>query len=41
MQYTQPALFPVTDLQLDGYAQPEPCTDDTATVINDEMAEAA
>ncbi|MFE6815955.1 hypothetical protein [Streptomyces sp. NPDC057677] len=40
MQYTQPALFPISDLQVDGYAQPEPRDDETA-VIDNEMAEAA
>lgn len=24
MQFEQPALFPVADVQTDGYAQPEP-----------------
>lgn len=40
MQYTQPALFPITDIQVKGYAQPEPRNDE-ATVVDDEMAEAA
>lgn len=39
MQYVQPALFPVSDLQTDGYAQPEPT--DTETLTDDEMIEAA
>lgn len=39
MHYTQPALFPVSDLQTDGYAQPEPA--DPETLADDEMPEAA
>lgn len=40
MQYTQPALFPVEDIQTDGYAQPE--NDDQADTNTDETwAEAA
>ncbi|MFC8009097.1 hypothetical protein [Streptomyces cinereoruber] len=41
MQYTQPTLFPVTDLQTDGYAQPESRDDETATAAEIEMSEAA
>ncbi|WP_341625622.1 hypothetical protein [Streptomyces sp. B6(2022)] len=40
MQYIQPALFPVADLQTDGYARPEP-RDETVTIADDEMPEAA
>jgi hypothetical protein len=34
VQYIQPDLFPISDLQVDGFAEPEPR--DTETVINDE-----
>ncbi|WP_260605310.1 hypothetical protein [Streptomyces sp. WAC01280] len=40
MQYTQPALFPITDIQVDGYAEPEPRQDGTV-MVDDEMPEAA
>lgn len=39
MQYIQPALFPISDLQVKGYAQPEPRDEQDAT--DNEMPEAA
>jgi hypothetical protein len=29
MQFVQPALFPISDLQTDGYAQPDPAVEET------------
>jgi hypothetical protein len=40
VNFIQPELFPVTDLQTDGYAQPEPREDDTVADDNT-VAEAA
>lgn len=34
MNHTQPELFPLSDLQTRGYAQPEPREDETAASAN-------
>lgn len=41
-EYTQPALFPIEAVQIEGYAQPETRDDETDTIVDDEpRAEAA
>lgn len=41
MQYEHPALFPLSDVQTDGYAQPEPRADDIDIDDAEPEAEAA
>lgn len=41
MQFEQPALFPISDVQTDGYAQPEPRVEVETVADDDTVAEAA